>query len=129
MIFVGEIFEEIYDLEKGLNKVKVEEDDYDEMSQASKRSSQAVRLARNQEKMNSIDRLIQELLKLEQNFLRYLNDNDSDFEDVGVGHVVTETGLFFWRWRVAIWSRKSFGKHVIIMTRKNERSGQIKKGV
>ena len=51
-------------------------------------------MARNKEELDSIDRSTRDLLKLEQDFLGYLNENDSDFEDGYVGHVVTETVLF-----------------------------------
>ena len=90
----------------GLSYIKVEDDEYDEetyvedtepsddLSQDSEGSSRTVRLAQNQEELDSIDRWTQELMKLEtfynQDPLRYLNEGDSDFEDLDVGHVVTK---------------------------------------
>ena len=52
------------------------------------RLSWSVRLARNKDELDSINRLTQDLLNLEQDFLVYLNE--SDIEDVYVGHEVTE---------------------------------------
>ena len=99
----------------GTKNIKEEDDKYDEqtdveeekisdnLSEDSKDTSWKVRIARNQEELDSIDRSTRELLKLEtfynQDPLRYLNAGDSDFEDLDVGHMVNETG-FFRRWRV-----------------------------
>ena len=64
------------------------------MSQDLEGSSRTVRLAQNQEELDIIDRLTRELMKLDTFFnldpLRYLNEGYSDFEDLEVGHVVTE---------------------------------------
>ena len=98
-------------LDTGLKNIKEEDDEYDEetdveddtkpsddLSQTSEGSSWMVRLARNQEELDSIDRSTRELLKLEtfynQDLLRYLNAVDSDVEDLDVGHVVTKTVFF-----------------------------------
>ena len=100
--------EECFDM--GLKNIKEEDEDYDEetdvkeekisdnLSEYLEDTSQTVRIARNQEELDSIDRSTRELLKLEtfynQDPLGYLNVRDSYFEDLDMGHVVTKTGLF-----------------------------------
>lgn len=101
--------ENIFDSE--LNKIKVEDDDYDKetdvedetkkleyLSQALVGLSRVFILAWNQEELDSIDWSTRYLLKLEkfynQDPLRYLNENDSYFEDVDMGHVVIKTVFF-----------------------------------
>ena len=100
--------EQIFDT--GLKTIKEEDDEYDKetyfkeektsdnLSQESEGSSRTVRLARNQEELDSIDRSTRDFMKLEtfnkQDSLCYLNAGDSDFEDLDMGHVVTETDFF-----------------------------------
>ena len=94
----------------GLKNIKEEDDEYDEetivkeekisdnLSEDLEDTSWTVRIARNQEELDSIYRSTLELLKLDkfynQDPLRYLHEGDSDFKDLDVGHMVTKTGVF-----------------------------------
>ena len=100
--------EDIFD--RGLKNIKEEDDEYgeetdvkeekisDNLSVELEDTSRTVRLARNQEELDSIERSTWELIKLEtfynQEPLHCLNADDSDFEDLDMGHVVTKTGFF-----------------------------------
>ena len=100
--------EEIFDT--GLKNLKKEDDEYDKetdveeekisgnLSEDSEDTSRIVRIAGNQEELDSIDRSTRELMKLEtfynQDPLQYLNAEDSDVEDLDMGNVVIETVFF-----------------------------------